>query len=543
MIKYFLFCFLLFVGACNRPLNQGNSGFSPEEETYLQVLYDSARALETRDVKVSLDLVYQIQTKIEESNNTDWKSKALNQLGRLYFYSGLLDESTYYYSEALEVLKNQSTITKNNVDALIGLGSISHKINQHEDALAYFTKAFNLLQPDQDFYLMSFGTLHNNIGSVFLLMEELDKADSVLRRGIDFLEVKDPQNSNIPRMYNNLGRVQQVLKNYDQALYYFEKVKNMDESKYDFYRLALDYSYIASVYEEEKNFQKAIKTYRTSFAIADSLGFDVAYFVSSSLSRLYFEEQKTDSAMYFSEISENLLEKFKVTETKKKLVAEEVKAIFELRKQDLDKKIGFFNSGLSLISLLVILGLIFALFYYQRVRKANQKAVLKNLLNRLNLERLEKEKNQVFAEIKKNEEMIVESFNFEQKRNEFLQNFAKKLLEVEPNIKGQSSKYSKDFFKNSGINPEKLFEEFEFLYLNVDEVFFKKLSEKFPNLTNQELRLCGLIRMKLSNEEMAAMTGKSLSTLHVSKSRLRKKLGLENTSQTLEDFVIEQFKN
>lgn len=544
MIKYisFLFFFSLIILACNRSPSQGNSSFSPEEETVLQVLYDSARALETRDVKESLELVYQIQTKIEGSDDISWKSKVLNQLGRLYFYSGLLEESTYYYSAALEVLKNQSTISKNTIDALIGLGSINHSINQHEDALAYFSKALSLLQPNQDFYLMSLGSLHNNIGSVFLLMGELDKADSVLRYGIDFLEVEDPQNSNLPRMYNNLGRIQQKLKNFDQALSYFEKVKNLDESKKDYYRLALDYFFIASIYEDQEDFPKSIKTYRTSYLISDSLGFAGGYSAASSLSKLYYAANKTDSAIYFAEKSENLLEKHKTSEAKKKLVTQEVKAVFEQKKQDLGKKIDFFNSRLIVILLVVLIGIVFIVFYFQKVKKENQNATLNKLLTRLNLERLENDKNVGFAEIKKKEEFIVESMNYDQNRTEFLQNFTKKLLEID-GVKDKSSKYLKDFFKSASKNSDKLFKEFDFLFLNVDELFFKQLSDKFPNLTNQEIRLCGLIRMKLSNEEIAAISGKSLSTLHVSKSRLRKKLGLENPSQTLEDFFIENFEN
>lgn len=519
--------------------NQDTFPLSSSQQEYLEILYDSARSLETRDIMHSLELVYQIQKIIEGQNDVKWKSKVSNQLGRLYFYSGLLDESTLYYLQALEQAKTESTITKNRIDALIGLGSIAHKINNQENALNYFSEAISLLQSDQDFYSLSFGSLYNNLGSVHLLMGHLDKADSVIQLGIDYLEIIDPQNSNLPRLYSNLGRIHQRLKNYDYALTLAEKVKEMDSLRNDYYRLALDYFFISSIYEEKLASQQAIHFNRKSFAIADSLGFaDLAYSSSNALSRLYNDGLHVDSLIFFTEISEQLLEKVQLVQANKKILEEEVKAYYNQKKQELTHDSGVFIYALKVFLLVSCIGVIYLMYYFNEIRKANQLAVVEEKILTSISEKLQKENAIIEDQLAKNEEFLLETLNYELKRNEFLQNFLRKLKQLKNQSGSKRAKSLMNFFTTSSdLKSDNKLTEFEILLENLDEQFFKRLSEKFPNFTNQEQRLCGLIRLHLSTKELALISGKSTSTLLVSKSRLRKKLGLTDPSQSLEIFL------
>ena len=66
-------------------------------------------------------------------------------------------------------------------------------------------------------------------------------------------------------------------------------------------------------------------------------------------------------------------------------------------------------------------------------------------------------------------------------------------------------------------------EEFEKLYLEIDGDFYKRLLEKFPDLSKNELRLCAFLRLNLSSKEIASITQKSPQTITVARHRLRKK--------------------
>jgi DNA-binding CsgD family transcriptional regulator len=80
--------------------------------------------------------------------------------------------------------------------------------------------------------------------------------------------------------------------------------------------------------------------------------------------------------------------------------------------------------------------------------------------------------------------------------------------------------------------------EFEKLFIETDEDFYKKLLDKYPSLTKNELRLCVFLRQNLSSKEISAITQQSPHSIVVARSRLRKKLGLEE-SQSISNFLIQ----
>ena len=56
--------------------------------------------------------------------------------------------------------------------------------------------------------------------------------------------------------------------------------------------------------------------------------------------------------------------------------------------------------------------------------------------------------------------------------------------------------------------------------------FQNRITEQFPQLTKTDLKLCTYLRMNLSSKEIASLMYVSLRAVEVSRSRLRKRLGL-----------------
>lgn len=71
---------------------------------------------------------------------------------------------------------------------------------------------------------------------------------------------------------------------------------------------------------------------------------------------------------------------------------------------------------------------------------------------------------------------------------------------------------------------------FETYFDEVHEEFFKKLKEKYPVLTTNDLRICAFIRMNLSTQEIAAILNISYRGAEISRYRLRKKLELTRST-------------
>lgn len=79
-------------------------------------------------------------------------------------------------------------------------------------------------------------------------------------------------------------------------------------------------------------------------------------------------------------------------------------------------------------------------------------------------------------------------------------------------------------------------EEFETHFIQVHPHFYKSLNEKFPGLTTNERRICAFLKLNLTTKEIANITKRNPESIHMTRSRLRKKMGL-NKSENLENVI------
>jgi AraC family chitin signaling transcriptional activator len=77
---------------------------------------------------------------------------------------------------------------------------------------------------------------------------------------------------------------------------------------------------------------------------------------------------------------------------------------------------------------------------------------------------------------------------------------------------------------------------FEIQMDELHQEFFKNLKQKFPGLSNNDLRLCAYLKIGFSSKEMADLLNIQPSSIYISRSRLRKKLSL-TSEEDLFDFL------
>lgn len=81
-------------------------------------------------------------------------------------------------------------------------------------------------------------------------------------------------------------------------------------------------------------------------------------------------------------------------------------------------------------------------------------------------------------------------------------------------------------------------EQFAIHFDEINNDFLKKLSTKYPNLTNTDLKVCAYLKLKLPSKEIAQLMNITVRGVELSRYRLRKKLQL-NPGKTLTDFLNE----
>ena len=78
---------------------------------------------------------------------------------------------------------------------------------------------------------------------------------------------------------------------------------------------------------------------------------------------------------------------------------------------------------------------------------------------------------------------------------------------------------------------------FENAFNNADKDFLKKVKEKHPELSSNDLRLCAYLRLNLSSKEIAPLLNISVRSVEVKRYRLRKKMNLSH-DDGLTDYII-----
>lgn len=84
---------------------------------------------------------------------------------------------------------------------------------------------------------------------------------------------------------------------------------------------------------------------------------------------------------------------------------------------------------------------------------------------------------------------------------------------------------------------ENLWKEFEAQFNETNPDFLKRLTERFPDLTPNEIKMCIFLRLNLRTKEISVITQQSIKSIEVARTRLRKKLGLDNTSTNISLFL------
>lgn len=102
----------------------------------------------------------------------------------------------------------------------------------------------------------------------------------------------------------------------------------------------------------------------------------------------------------------------------------------------------------------------------------------------------------------------------------------------------ENSTYFRQIIRElSNIQDEGLWDEFEIRYQQVHNEFYEKLQATSPNLTTNERRLCAFLRLNMTTKDIASITGQSIRSIEVARTRLRKKLDITNSEISLVEFL------
>jgi len=437
----------------------------------------------------------------DESEDNVSKASIYNRLGRLYSFYKKEDKAFEYMNTALTINKNlvkegileEAALVQN----YYTICSTYRELDKPDFAKIYLDSCFLYYDKVQS----GIGVPYLNFEKSFVLAQEKrsDEALAILENMEPWFVENRP--SYLVLVYTYWGDIYLELSKLAKSEEFYKRALEISEkhkSHVDF--SVLIHERLAKLYVDKSDFEKAFNS-QTQAKELDAQFFDSRSSVNQPLLEI------KDEFRIEKERQEALIQKQRLE---------------QLEQED----------KISLLQRIILLGaliftLIIAVFYVIQIRAKHK--IEKQLIRR-NKE-LEIQKARELLELK-NKELATSALQLVEK-DEFLK-------EIKARLKGDNGEVKTNeinrILKSISSSNQNNWEEFKLRFTSVNEAFYNSVTTKYPKLTQSDQKICALIKLNFSSKEMARLLGISVESVHTTRYRLRKKMGLER-SVNLEDFI------
>lgn len=463
---------------------------------------------------------------------------ALNELALIYRYLGMYEESLRLSLKAFDVEK-QLKQPEGQSEAMCQVATVFFMVGDYEKALIYIDAAIELgyQVSDKEYLLVA-------LGLKSLILSELDRIDEAVKLMDYPINYYTQQNDSslLSGCYSNLAYIYWESGNWDACLentrkeYLFAKTDE-PESK------AVATANLVERFVFNEEYDSALFYAHKGLQISESRGL-----IHTSM-MLYGHQYACYKAM--GKYEEALAAYLKYIELKDEILSEEnvvavqkMEADYKLeskqktihiQQQDIkllerDKQI----SNLQLYALsggAILFAFISLLIYRNQRRKHLQKQQIleqeKRLestqkhLAKLELEKKELENKQLQSEIDYKTKELENLAHHIVQKNDLLEALKNEIKQKDNADRGQITQLI-----NVALDKDK--EEFENHIDQINSMFYKRLTDQFPDLNSNDLRLLSLLKINMSSKDISAIFNITPKSVDMARYRLRKKMGLSN---------------
>lgn len=505
--------------------------------TYLQIIdYYSNSNLDS-----ALKYLYTAQEISSRDEKEPMHSKIKFLFGSIFYLKGDYYHSLDFFQQYLHINQNDTSKLSYQGACLSNIGNIYYLTKEYSQALVNYKIALNLFQKSKDIYFKKVkAAVINNIANIYDVRGQKDSAIITYRYGYNEALLSNDL-ENLSRIQNNLGDIFLELNQLDSAFFYLNSSLKIRKEKNDVYGLITSYKNLGLYYQKTKNPDIALDYYLKSNQLSKQLNelFSLNE-TSGQISELYAAKGDYKNAFRYyhdykstadSLFNEKMIKEITSLELNYRFEAEKQKKLAEENK----RKANFIITVISLIFIIMLLTLLYFLSYSKNRRRKLENEKLQLEKDKIQLININLQQS---LEIKNKE--LTTNVMYLVKKNEFLNSISKKLLVLKDSLKTENQlPLQQIIYELQRGSESDVWNEFEMLFQNVHLDFFKRLEEKFPDLSSYEKRLCAFIRLKMNSKEISALLHINLKSVIVARTRLRKKLNITNTEIDLENFFAD----
>ena len=436
-----------------------------------------------------------------------------NNIAATYMQQGRFSKADSLFTKATlinENLKDKSKLFVN----YNNLSVAATKQKDYNKALEYAFLAMHQLDTRSDSDLVIL--MQRNIGGIYLHQNQPSLALQQLT-AVKHYQERHQQTNYLPNTYNMLAEIYQH--NDDSLKHYLLKALNtaiLEKSEEDYSGILYK---LANLYERKKDYRTANRYFKQYTTIKDSLLSSNEESQVNSLLHMYLEEQKQHQKIESIQLQQ-----------------------YQTLKQ--------MRIVLSAATILVLLTVLYSLLrlrkekkrYYNKIRNLLRKRqdMLTSQRDKIItlIEKLEQKENEINLCQNKQTVLSLQAIKNQEFTTGINEELKQLLLELNPRDT-QTKRHIRDILSQiNQMSNDSTQKEFVNSFENIHQKFYDTLSTNYPTLTIRELRLCALIRIGLSNKEIADITFREIRSVEAAKNRLRKKLALPQ-QEDLAHFLIQ----
>jgi len=491
-------------GSIKSMLKLGNCYFRSSE--YLKAMEFAQKAKELAE-----DLSYE-----KDLANT------YNLIGIIYSELGAFDNSSPYFFKGLKLFEKLSD--KEGIARSLGnIGLDFYDQQVYKKALEYLSNSLTLALRLNNQTLIK--KQYNNIAAVYADQQKYDTAVDFMQKALK-IEIKlgDIMGQGISIM--NIGYIQMNKGNYKEAFLSFQQSLDLATEINNHLHMAKCYLNFGYCHYSVKNIEASINYFNKALLEGQKNGYYRIIAQSANmLNQIYTEKQDTLKAYKYvvlEKLAGDSLFAFQKQKLSSKLEFQYLYEKKELKRQ-LAQQVK--NTLMLIVIFSLVIGILILGLVFSRHR-LKSKLVL-----------LEKEKIKSELDIR-DRELTVNLISLI-KKNEMLADISGKLMQLEHDAKGMEAKESLSKISKELRNStdDKMLNEFSIRFQEVHAGFYNKLLKTYPDLSQNELKLCAFLRLNMSTKDIAELTGQQIATIDKARYRLRKKLNLANSETNLVTFL------
>lgn len=421
----------------------------------------------------------------EAVSNYDLKGKIYGCMGELYQKQFMKDEAKASFIKATSYF-HEAGNHKNEVLTYIKIGNYYSINKEYESAIDEYSRALKLA--DEYKLKQEQWAVRQNIGIAYREMEDYPKAKQCMNDALNYSTTQLEK----ARVYINLSKVFRLNKQLDSAYQYIQKsLVLQNQTKEDLFLLSNTYKTLSGLEEESHHYDKAL-TYHKEY-----------------------------SSLLWTIMKEN--EEKAVLEVEKKYNLEVV------QNENNRLMVKYLQSTLFLLGVLLVLAVV-ATFYYKKSRDNSKKfaAAERKMYNAMfEMQNMAKNFDQKEKSLRN---IVLHSFNVLRKTTALQETMREEGGKLSP--KALMKEFNKVVYDQDTIN-------WDTLYHSMNEYhnrLFDRLKARFPELSDDEFKICCLIYAKFNSQQIAIIMQQSVNTIHTKTTIIRQKLGIKKFGNISEFF-------